>query len=440
MRFTLAAVSGAALTGAIVVPGGLLPATLQEQTPLSGPRLAHHIDPDDDAYWGPGLPAKDAVASSLGKTADRLAAAVDKALEVVEDARHVLADKLAHAMDGNGYQKHPSLTIYELIKHSEHTTKFAEIVDEHPGIVKLLNSTGTNYTLFAPTNEAFKDLPHGGEGKPGKHFVEAVLKYHIGLGEYPAWRILSTHTVPTALDERLLDGEPQRLRTSIGLGGVTVNFYSKVVAANFEATNGIVHGVNNILIPPPMAGRLISLFPSQFSTLLLAYEMTDFAKYMHSVKLVGGTVFAPTNNAFASLGLKANAFLFNTKAGRKYLAALLKYHISPNATLYSDAYYDNTRSGSDPEEDGLNTAHYNLPTLLDEARVRVTIVNWGPVSTIEVNGYSHVTVRDGLAKNGVIQAVDGVLIPSFKHSDPKKPDDTKGIEIEDLMERLAPYV
>ncbi|POR33154.1 Stabilin-2 [Tolypocladium paradoxum] len=438
MRFALAAVSGAALTGAIVVIPGV-PATRHQQAPLSGSRPADHIDSKNDAFLGNEIPSKDAVTSSLGKTVGRLTAAIDNALEVVQDARLELSDKLAHVMDGHGHKKHSRLTIYERIQRSEHTTKFAKIVDEYPSIVKLLNSTGANYTLFAPTNEAFKDLPDG-DDKPDKAFVEAVLKYHIGLGEYPARRILSTHTIPTALNEKLLDGEPQRLRTSIGLGGVSVNFYSKVVAANIEAANGVVHGVNNILVPPPMAGRLISLFPSQFSTLLLAYEKTDFVKYIHNVKLVGSTVFAPSNDAFKRLGLKANAFLFNTKAGRKYLTALLKYHVSPNATLYSDAYYDKTGGGGDSDAEGLKRAHYNLPTLLGEACVRVAIVSWGPVSVIEANGYSHVVVRDGIAKNGVVQVVDAVLIPPCKHKDPEMPDDTKGIEVEDLKRRLAPYV
>lgn len=229
MRFALAAVSGAALTGAVVIPG--FPATLYPQAPLSGSRPADRIDANNDAFWRDGVPSEDVVTSSLRNTAGRLTAAIENAIDAVEDARHELADKAAHISD-NGHEKHPRLTIYELIQRSEHTTKFAKIVDEYPGIVKLLNSTAANYTLFAPTDEAFKDLPDGDDGKPHKEFVEAVLKYHIGLGEYPARRILSTHTIPTALNEELLGGEPQRLRTSIGLGGVSVNFYSKVVAAN----------------------------------------------------------------------------------------------------------------------------------------------------------------------------------------------------------------
>jgi hypothetical protein len=55
-----------------------------------------------------------------------------------------------------------------------------------------------------------------------------------------------------------------------------------------------------------MIGRVISLFPAQFSTLLLAYDKTDFVKFVHNVKMNGSTVFAPSNSAWERLGPKAN--------------------------------------------------------------------------------------------------------------------------------------
>ncbi|KAJ6437442.1 fasciclin domain-containing protein [Purpureocillium lavendulum] len=461
MRFALAAVSGAAVAGAFVIPGLPGDYSVNRQSPLSVPK-SHDAESKDEAFWHGRLPSKDSLISSLGETVDRLSGAFDNAVEAVEDARHELSDKLADILSGHDdHNKHHHLTIYELIKHSEYTTKFAKIVDEHPSIVKLLNSTKANHTLFVPTDEAFKELPD--HDKPDKEFVEKVLRYHIGLGEYPARRILTTHTLPTTLDESWLGGEPQRLRTSVGFRGVTVNFYSKVVAADIvcpaplfalysechtrphaysllflqEAKNGIIHAVNHILVPPPMAGRVITLFPSQFSTLLLAYEKTDFVKFIHGVKMTGSTVFAPSNGAFERLGPRANAFLFNTEKGLKYLKALLKYHIAPNATLYSDAFYDKT--GSDDKVDAAETEHYDLGTLLGKARVSVDIARLGGFSAIRINGFAHVSVRDGLAKNGVIQVVDKVLIPQHKHHKGHS-DDVKDIDVEDLVTRLEPYV
>ena len=198
-----------------------------------------------------------------------------------------------------------------------------------------------------------------------------------------------------------------------------------------------------------MIGRVISLFPSSFSTLLLAYEKTDFVNYIHGVKMIGSTVFAPSNNAFARLGIKANAFLFNTETGLKYLKAILKYHIAPNATLYSDAFYDKT------EQEGSNiglqdTEHFDLTTLLDSVHVGVDIANFAGFTTIRVNGFSHVTLADGLGKNGAIHVLDKVLIPpcKHKHGDKKHHHDhdhedafvTGEIDVSELKERLADYV
>lgn len=187
-----------------------------------------------------------------------------------------------------------------------------------------------------------------------------------------------------------------------------------------------------------MVGQELSLFPSKFSTLLLAYDKTEFVKYVHGVKMVGSTVFAPSNAAFARLGPKANAFLFNTETGLKYLRALLKYHISPNATLYTDAFYDKTHS----QQTGTNTwetEHYDLPTLLDDAPVGVDITRLSAFVSLRVNGFAHTPITDGVAKNGVIHVVDKVLIPPCKHEDGEDYD-TVDIDVDDLKSRLGKYL
>jgi uncharacterized surface protein with fasciclin (FAS1) repeats len=165
---------------------------------------------------------------------------------------------------------------------------------------------------------------------------------------------------------------------------------------------------------------------------------------------VGSTTFAPTNTAFAWLGPRANAFLFNTDKGTKYLRALLKYHVSPNATLYTDAYYDKTGGGdqSDGEADAEADAeaagreHYELPTLLGDRRIGVDIARFGGFANVRINGFAGVAVRDAVAKNGVVQVVNRVLIPAHKggHHDEGAEQSEDGISVEDLMERLADYV
>ncbi|KAK1993060.1 fasciclin domain-containing protein [Colletotrichum falcatum] len=384
------------------------------------------------ASWWDRVPSKDSILNTVEDGVDSLSAHIEGALHSLEDAaedkfenlfeEQLLADEPHHGP--------PKKTIYELISESKYTTEFAKLVSEYDDIVEVLKSTDANHTLFVPTNRAFEHIPK--HKKPSKEVVEAILKYHVGIGEYDAKRVLRTHTLPTLLDESFLGGKPQRLRTSVGLGGVRVNFYAKVVAVNIRATNGIIHGVNSLIIPPPMVGRELTLLPSRFSTLLLAYEKTDFVKYIHGVKSTGTTVFAPSNAAFARLGFKANAFLFNTECGLKYLKALLKYQIVANATLYSDAFY------RPDHKDASVTGHYHidLPTLLDGKNIAVDVATWGGWTKVKLNGYIPIVVGDAIAKNGVIHVPGRVPIPPHKH----KADVDGEISVEDLKERLSDFV
>lgn len=210
------------------------------QLPVHG-QQPHH----DDSSWQDWFPSADSISSSVHDVVDSLSSGVEETFHAVkgkletglesifdEDASSAVEELDASDKPHRGGRHEKSnQTIYQLISQSKYTTKFAELVDEHEDIVQLLNSTKANYTLFVPVDSAFEHIPK--DKKPSKEFVESVLKYHIGLGLYPAGRVLVTHTLPTALDEPLLGNKPQRLRTSVGLlSGVRVNFYSKVVAVD----------------------------------------------------------------------------------------------------------------------------------------------------------------------------------------------------------------
>lgn len=129
----------------------------------------------------------------------------------------------------------PTHTIYELISKSEHTTKFAGLVDEHDDIVQLLNSTHAKHTLFVPGDKAFEHIP--GDKKPDAEFLKTLLQFHIADGEFSARKLIHTNTVPTIIKERLLGDERQRLRLSFGFGGLKVNFYSKVVKPDIVSSS-----------------------------------------------------------------------------------------------------------------------------------------------------------------------------------------------------------
>jgi len=336
----------------------------------------------------------------------------------------------------------PNKTVYELIASSKYTTKLAKLINEYPDLVKTLNGTAANYTVFAPTDKAFEKLPKGHK-KPSKELIKKVLSYHVSPDFYPAGRVLVTHTIPTALGEDSLGGSPQRLRLGLGLNGINVNFYSRIVAINIFGTNGVIHGVDSIILPPPPALKIVELVPGEFSTLELALVKTGLADAIADAPHAGGTLFAPSNWAFKKLGPRINAFLFS-KYGEKYLKALLEYHIVANQTLYSDAFYKEKSEGESEAgevgQEGIPKGyfHVDLPTLLEDKSLSIDVARYGGLISIKINGFSSVAVQDGVAKDGVIHVVSSVLIP------PKTPgaaqEAEEAMDVEQLKERLMPFV
>ena len=335
----------------------------------------------------------------------------------------------------------PNMTVYELIAKSNYTTKLAELINEFDDLVELLNGTTANFTVFAPTNAAFAKIPKH-HGKPPKEFLKKVLTYHVSPEFYPAGRVLVTRTIPTALEASYIGKVPQRLSTQVGLRGLTVNFYSRIVAFNIFGTNGVIHGIDSILLPPPKVIDIIKALPGEFSTLELGLTKTGLVPAFSDPKThSGGTLFAPSNFAFKKLGPRVNAFLFS-KYGEKYLKALLLYHVADNITLYSDAIYKTgeTEHSHEHHRPGVPKGffHVDLPTGLEGKSLSIDVARYGRLITIKINGFTKVAVTDGIASDGVIHVVPNVLIP------PKTPGAadiaTEDMTVEEFKARLEPMI
>ncbi|EWC48823.1 hypothetical protein DRE_00128 [Drechslerella stenobrocha 248] len=344
----------------------------------------------------------------------------------------------AHPGKPPGHPQHPpphhsrphihNETIWQLISKSNYTKKFAEYVAEFEDLVTLLNSTVANYTVFVPTDRAFDNVEkHIHNKHPSKEKIKQALTYHITNEPFPIFKLLLSHTIPSALHSDQLGG-PQRLRIGLGPHGFAVNFYSHIVAGNIFASNGVIHGVDNILIPPPDVEVILSLFPTQFSTFSLAAHLTNLKADLPAVTR-GGTLFAPPNSAWERLPRKVNAFLFSP-FGRKYLKALLQYHVVLNETLYSDAYYHPIAQEGEVQSLPKGQYHVDLPTLLEGKHLSIDISRFGGFINIVINGQSVVRVQDGIARNGVIQVVKNVLIPPRKP--PADPVEAARREMEDI--------
>ncbi|KAL8839799.1 MAG: hypothetical protein Q9176_004202 [Flavoplaca citrina] len=346
-------------------------------------------------------------------------------------------DSNAHLGLKDHHHNKPNQTIYQLISTSKYTTKLAAAINEYPDLVVLLNGTIANYTVFAPIDSAFDKIPDKAP-KPSKEFLKNVLLYHVSPEYYPAGKVLVTHTVPTALTVDTVGIGPQRVSTNIGLKGLTVNFYARIIAIDIFGTNGVIHGIDSLLVPPPNVVDIIQFLPGEFSTLELGLTKTGLLPKINDTSAhVGGTVFAPSNFAFQKLGPKITGFLFSSY-GQKYLKALLEYHVVANQTLYSDAYYavDSAESQDIPK----GTFHIDLPTLLKDKSLNVNVARYGRIIIIRINGFSQVTIEDGIAADGVIQVVSDVLIPPKRIDRMEQHYQGEELTVEDLKERLEPFV
>ena len=434
------------------------------------------LEPQDDShsFWD-NIPSPETLWEDLEDrfkhTADSVKSAFDEAVDYTFDTAAQYGEKLEEAFDGQawldtadeeldllerpphrgphhgrpgkGRRPHhpphhgkPNMTVYELIAKSKYTTKLAAAINEFPDLVDLLNGTKANYTVFAPTDRAFEKIPKHAP-KPPKEFLKKLLTYHVSPEFYPAGRVLATRTIPTALEAEYIGKVPQRVSTQISLRGLTVNFYSRIVAIDIFGTNGVIHGIDSLLVPPPKAVTIISALPGEFSTLELALTKTGLLPVLNDTSAHnGGTLFAPSNFAFQKLGPRINAFLFS-QYGLKYLKALILYHAADNITLYSDAIYkeSSVQGGHGPPK---GFFHIDLPTGLEDRSLSIDIARYGRLITIKINGFTRVSVTDGIAADGVIHVVPNVLIPPKVPGGPGVAGDD--MDLEEFKERLSPYV
>jgi len=116
------------------------------------------------------------------------------------------------------------------------------------GLVDALKAPGP-LTVFAPTDAAFAKLPAGTVDdllKPAnKEKLKSILLYHVVSG-----KVMSTDLKGTVKPASL---EGQTLTIVASASGVTVNG-AKVEKADIVATNGVIHVIDTVLLPPAKAG------------------------------------------------------------------------------------------------------------------------------------------------------------------------------------------
>ncbi len=241
-------------------------------------------------------------------------------------------------------------------------------------------ASADSITVFAPTNEAFERLPKGTVERllrpENRHELQRILKYHVSAGELRAREAARQVSADTLAGPRV----------SIQQRGDTLEIdAARVIAADIDGKNAVVHLIDRVLLPPDMNIAETAERVGSFSKLLAA---ADAAGFLDDLRGRGPyTVLAPTDRAFSKLPTKTVSSLLEP-GNREALRRVLRNHIIKGRVFADEAVAARSTT---------NAAHEQLRFALADGRLKV-------------NG---VTVRrtDVQARNGIIHVIDEVLVP-----------------------------
>ncbi len=246
------------------------------------------------------------------------------------------------------------------------------------GLVDTLKGDGP-FTVFAPTDDAFAKLPAGTLDellKPeNQQKLVDILTYHVVAGKVMAADVVKLNEAETLL------GTPVMIKVD----GNTVKINeATVVITDVVGSNGVIHVIDSVLLPP--ADIVDSALADQrFSTLAAAIQA---AGLVDTLKGKGPfTVFAPTDEAFAKLPAGTLDELLKPE-NKDTLIKILTYHVIPGR-------YNSTSLSSQTE---IATVEGNTIDLQSDG------------NSLKVNDAS-VIVADVMARNGIIHAIDTVILP-----------------------------
>jgi uncharacterized surface protein with fasciclin (FAS1) repeats len=137
----------------------------------------------------------------------------------------------------------PNKTIVQTASSAGQFTTLVSLVKK-AGLAGALSS-GT-YTVFAPTDAAFKKVPKATLAKVAGDpaLLKKVLTYHVVKGKVPASKVVTLN------GKRVSTLAMAPIRISIKDGKVFLNGSTRVTSADVAASNGVIHVINKVLLPP----------------------------------------------------------------------------------------------------------------------------------------------------------------------------------------------
>ncbi|MDB2333915.1 fasciclin domain-containing protein [Candidatus Poseidoniales archaeon] len=246
----------------------------------------------------------------------------------------------------------------------------------HVDLVTTLQGTGP-FTVFAPTDQAFTDAGidlNDFNTQEEKDTLSDILLYHVVSGSVPS------SAVTDGMLATMVNGD----KAKFGVSGSTVTVgTATVTTADVQASNGIIHVIDKVLMPPvdiPTTAQTTGIHTS----LVAAVIQADLLPTLQGTGPF--TVFAPTDQAFTDAGIDLAAL--DNPTGKQTLSDILLYHVVSAEVQSSDV------------TDCMSADAANGQPL-----------SFTVGSTVMVND-ANVTSTDVVASNGLIHVIDKVLTPS----------------------------
>jgi len=258
-----------------------------------------------------------------------------------------------------------------------------------------LSSEGP-FTVFAPTDEAFAALPEGTLDALLADIptLTDILLYHVVAGEVTASDVVSLD-VQSA--ETALEGKSVAIK--VDADRVILNDNVNVIITDIEASNGVIHVIDAVLLPPSdeeamseddMSDKMdivdTAVADGRFATLVAAVEA---AGLMDALKGEGPfTVFAPTDEAFAAMPEGTVEALL---ADIPTLTDILLYHVVEGKVMAADV------------------VELNQAMTLNGQYVDIAVED----GKVMIDG-AEVILTDIETSNGVIHVIDAVILPESR--------------------------
>jgi transforming growth factor-beta-induced protein len=246
------------------------------------------------------------------------------------------------------------------------------------GLADTLSGPGP-FTVFAPTDEAFAGLPEGTlEGLlANPDSLREILLYHVVEGKVMAADAAGLEEAQTV--------SGQALRISAEDGQVMIND-SQVILPDIEASNGVIHVIDSVLLPEGQATLVdAAVADGRFTTLATAIEAAGLVETLQGEGPF--TVFAPTDEAFAKLPAGTLDELLKPENAEQ-LRNLLLYHVVEGKVMAADV------------------AALEEAETLSGGSIQISAEGDG----VLINDANIVTA-DLETSNGVIHVIDSVLMP-----------------------------